>query len=599
MKFTVKTKIIIQCTIILLLLIGMATQSFIRIRAINKNLTIINDINITKQRYAINFRGAVHDRAIRLGDFILYTDINTKNTTVSEINELAVFYQESATALDKITAETDSSSDELQKLADIKKSEQETLPLIAEIIRLESDGLDTEAISVHLEKARPAFNLWLDRINAYIDLQESNNQIITDKTREQVQYFEFTLIIIGIVSISIAVLLSIVIVRSIRPLEQVANSLNDIAQGSGDLTAHLTVKTDDEIGTVARSFNTVISTLHTIMSTIKKSVQTLSVEGSQLLTNTKDVQTQVANIDTNIINIQAQIKNQAEKVSDVSLTMKNIDSNIQTLNSIINNQAQDITDCARDMKEMVSGINEVEQILEKNTEQFSRLTSASAIGYENISNIYQKVIEISDKSQGVSDANNIINSLASQTNLLAMNAAIEAAHAGDAGRGFAVVADEIRKLAENSSKQSKTISIALKDLIESISMMVETSQSAGESFENVMEAVSSVTEQQAKVHTVMVHQVDLNQKVSGAFSNINQINTTVLGKAEQITGNSKQILQKTIELDEITRDVNLAINTISDAAKEIQTTIQNMNRSTEITEQDIITVQNQVEQFTL
>ena len=98
----------------------MATQSFIRIRAINKNLTIINDINITKQRYAINFRGSVHDRAIRLGDFILYTDINTKNTTVSEINELAVFYQESATALDKITAETDSSSDELQKLADIK-----------------------------------------------------------------------------------------------------------------------------------------------------------------------------------------------------------------------------------------------------------------------------------------------------------------------------------------------------------------------------------------------------------------------------------------------------------------------------------------------
>ena len=130
-------------------------------------------------------------------------------------------------------------------------------------------------------------------------------------------------------------------------------------------------------------------------------------------------------------------------------------------------------------------------------------------------------------------------------------------------------------------------------------MMVETSQSAGESFENVMEAVSSVTEQQAKVHTVMVHQVDLNQKVSGAFSNINQMNTTVLGKAEQITGNSKQILQKTIELDEITRDVNLAINTISDAAKEIQTTVQNMNRSTEITEQDIITVQNQVEQFTL
>ena len=183
MNLSVKKKIIIQCTVIFILLLGIATQSIVRIRNINRNLTIINDINIVKQRYAINFRGSVHDRAIRLGDFVLYTDTEKRAVTRQEINDLNVFYQESAVALDKISLEVGSTPDEQQRLADIKKSESETLPLIQQVLDYEAQGLHDEAVAVLLDKARPAFNLWLDRINAYIDLEEEQNQIITDETR--------------------------------------------------------------------------------------------------------------------------------------------------------------------------------------------------------------------------------------------------------------------------------------------------------------------------------------------------------------------------------------------------------------------------------
>lgn len=600
MKMTVKNKTITQATSILVLLIAITTIGVYRIKQINRNLTTINDVNAVKQRYAINFRGSVHDRAIRVGDYVLYTDSASKNRTIQEINSLKDFYDESAKAMDEMFAQrTDITEEERAKLADIKKSEAETLPLIQKIIQLDSQGRWDEARSVVLQQARPAFNLWLDRINAFIDLEEAYNKVITDETRAHALNFQYLMMGASIIAVLIGILLAIWIITSVLPLGTVAESLNNIAHGEGDLTAHIAVHTNDEIGKVAANFNTFISTLHRIISTVKQSVITLADAGMELQTNMNAVESTVENINDNIMQVQSQITEQSQKVNDVSETMKDINTDIESLNAAITKQADMVNTSSNHIEQMVNGINDVVQILENNVEQFNTLSSASATGYEKVTSVYQKVIEISDKSHGVSDANTIINSIASQTNLLAMNAAIEAAHAGEAGQGFAVVADEIRKLAENSAKQSKSISAALKDLMQSINEVVNTALIAGNSFENVIQAVSVVTEEQAKIRKVMEEQSYNNQQVSRSFETIQNLNTDVIGGAERMATGSQNVLNKTSELVEITGVITSSMNNMTAATQNIHEAMKNMTGSAATTEAGITAVREQIDRFIL
>lgn len=600
MKMTVKTKLIIEVATIILLLIAITSIGTLRITQINDNLTLINDVNAVQQRYAINFRGSVHDRAIRMGDYILYTDQASKAQALAEIESLAADYQESAQALDAMFSErSDVTDEERARLADIKASEAETLPLLQQVLQLDAQGRWEDARRIVLEQARPAFNLWLDRINAFIDLEEAYNKTLTDETRTSARHFQHQMMAATVLAIIAGAVLAVWILKAIKPLSSVTESLNAIAQGEGDLTAHIAVHTNDEIGKVAANFNTFISTLHRIISTVKQSVMTLSNAGQELQTNMIAVESTVENINDTITQVRSQITGQSEKVTDVSETMQKINSDIQSLNGSISRQSDMVSTSSQHIEHMVNGINDVVRILENSAEQFNTLSSTSANGYEKVTSVYQKVIEISEKSHGVSDANTIINSIASQTNLLAMNAAIEAAHAGEAGQGFAVVADEIRKLAENSAKQSKSISAALKDLMKSINEVVDTALIAGESFEQVIQAVSHVTEEQTKIRTVMEEQSYNNQQVAQSFETMQKLNADVTQGAERMSQGSQNVLHKTAELVEITSMITASMDNMTSATHNIQDAMQNMTASAATTETGIATVREQIDSFIL
>lgn len=172
-RYGIQLKLVIGFAVAPVLMLILVFFGVQRVKSIDRSLTQINDINAVKQRYAINFRGSVHDRAISLRDVVLSRDANEVAKSLDEIKVLAGFYAESAKPLDEIFATQVVSDDEKTLLAGIKNIEEQTLPLIEKVIRLHREDNKAEAHRVLMEEAKPAFITWLARINKFIDYQEA------------------------------------------------------------------------------------------------------------------------------------------------------------------------------------------------------------------------------------------------------------------------------------------------------------------------------------------------------------------------------------------------------------------------------------------
>lgn len=601
MKMNIKTRITVIVGGGLLALLMINVIGVMRMREVNHKLTDMTMVNSVKQRYAINFRGSVHDRSIRVRDYILLTSAAERKSTLQEIKELEKFYLDSESLMnDAITdARMEVSDQEKVMLEDIRQSKVFLTPYINEIISLVDAGNLAGAHDIIVNIARPEFQKWLDKINVYIDYQEDNNQYITGYLLERSNSFQKLMILITILSAILGVLAFIWMVRSVRPLGTVVKALDEIAAGEGDLRVKLEVASKDEIGMVAEHFNVFIASLHKIISTVKKSVVSLSVTSRGLTSSMDRAQGALDKINGAITIVQDQMHTQSSAVSDVSNTIQDIGSKVSSLNHIIEEQTSSVNDSVSSVEQMLSNIQSVTDALSRSTAEFENLARVSEIGFQKIADVQAKVMDISGKSRSMSEANDVIDNIAAQTNLLAMNAAIEAAHAGEAGRGFAVVAGEIRKLAVNSSAQSKSISTALKELVTSITDVVDTSQTLSQAFGDVRNAISVLDNELRIVRDVMDHQSEGNRRVHNSFATIHRLNDEVRSSAAQMALGSQSILAKTADLVAITDEINDSMYKMTSSAEEIGDAVGNVVSLSKTTEQGVQTVKSQIGRFVL
>jgi methyl-accepting chemotaxis protein len=249
--------------------------------------------------------------------------------------------------------------------------------------------------------------------------------------------------------------------RSIAmPIGSVSDTLYDISEGEGDLTKRIvskSAKDGNEISNLARYFNLTIDKIRNLIIDIKNRTDSLSGTGEELSVNMAETASAIVQITANIKSIKTRIVIQSGSVEKTETSMERILDNISRLNDAVNEQEAGVSQSVADIHALIENTGEVTKILSDNMGSIKELSSASDIGRTSVQEVATDIQEISRESEGLLEINKVMKSIASQTDLLSMNAAIEAAHAGEAGKGFAVVADEIRKLAESSSKQSKTI----------------------------------------------------------------------------------------------------------------------------------------------
>ena len=422
--------------------------------------------------------------------------------------------------------------------------------------------------------------------------------VMMDTVMAPVYNMMFLSIIIGVVILVIVIIISIFLSGTIsKPLVKLADTLKDIAEGEGDLTHELKAGSKDEIGDVALYFNQTLKKIQNLVKNIKRESVTLSEIGNDLASDMNETAAAVNEINANVQSIKGRILNQSASVSETHATMDQVVININKLSGHVENQSNNISQASSAIEQMVANTRSVTDSLIKNAANVKTLRESSEVGRTGLQDVASDIQEIARESEGLLEINSVMQNIASQTNLLSMNAAIEAAHAGDVGKGFAVVADEIRKLAESSNEQSKTIGIVLKKIKSSIDKISSSTDNVLNKFEAIDSSVYIVAQQEENIRHAMEEQEIGSKQILQGIANVNGITQQVKSGSQEMLEGSKEVIRESEGLEKQTQEISSGINEMANGAEQINIAVHHINELSVKNRENIHLLQTEVSRF--
>lgn len=509
-NLSLKAQLSIGFGVLLVFIVLIAFTGYVKISFVEDTLTEISDVNAVKQRYAINFRGSVHDRAIALRDVVILSDAQEIESTLRLIQKLEEFYKDSAIKMDEIfknESMVDAKDKEILKR--IKGVEAKTMPLISEIINKKAQADREGANELLIHQARGAFVEWLNVINEFIDYQEDKNQKLSNISRKEIESYLSLTLWLSIIAFAVAMFTAFYITRLViaslggEPKEVVKVVLS-IANGN----LNTPIKTQYKESMLA-SMSQMQERLREIVAEVMNSAQELN-ERANAVTNSSEESKSSS---------YRQVKSSEDSVERIKQVMNTVNyiSSIAKQTEENSEYTTNLSDkCMEAMKTTVESIEQITQTVTTSSEHIRMLEK---------------------HSKEIGGSADLIKEITDQTNLLALNAAIEAARAGEAGRGFAVVSDEIRKLAERTG-------VATSEITRMIEVIQGETQTAVEAIQNAVPQVEKGMELANEASEILGQ---INSQASDSLSKAKEVTNATCEQVQDMENLSK-------ELDEISRD---------------------------------------------
>ncbi|MGI2116044.1 methyl-accepting chemotaxis protein [Shewanella frigidimarina] len=522
---------------LLVIMVGITLFGLLKISIADNNLTKLSEQTAVEQRQAINFRGSVHDRAISIRDAVL-----VKNTALSQqhqhdISRLNEFYQTAAQILKGMYANELHSDEELSLLQAIKDIEVTSLSATKTLLNMINSGRHEDATEHLLVVVSPLYSEWLKRINKLIDYQEAQIQLQVSAAREQTTSFQSVMLVVTAIALFIGCMVALTSVKRLKNIiggepEYAASVIQQIA--SGDLTVKLTVNSSQSI----------LSAVQDLTINLTDITQNSMLAANKLLAASKDLY-QTAKQNEHLINNQKlATDNGAAAITQMSSTVSEVASHTseaallsQTATNEFNAGQIEVTKTQTDIDALAVKVSEAAQIIDL----------------------------LSQDSKEIGSVLDVIQGIAEQTNLLALNAAIEAARAGEQGRGFAVVADEVRNLAQRTQESTRQIQAVIENMrassVKAVAVMnegqeqanssVQQAKNAGESLQAINISVIKISDMNIQIATAAEQQSVVAADINQNFIQITHSALLAQQEAGKITAASYQLeeLAKSLELN--------------------------------------------------
>lgn len=499
----ISTRLTLGFSTLLGLLILLTVVGIYQVNQIDRDLATINDVNGTKQRFAVDWRGSVHDRAIVLRDIVITEGSNNLPSLEGEIERLSDAYRSATTGMEQVTSEHAGTAQEQSIINSINEQAELTRGLTEQVIAARQSEEYANAQTLLLEQAGPAYTEWLNRINQFIDLQQQLNDATTATARDTASGFQMQMLGLTLFALLVGGLIAVFLSRQLlRELGAEPHEVKAFAEaiGRGELTSQGQLKKGDTRSIMASQV-AMANQLQTIVTQVRASAEAVASNSEQIAEGNND--------------LSSRTEQQASALAETASAMEELNSTVK-LNAENSEQA---------------------------SQEASSASSTAKQGGEAVNQVVATMNDLNKSSQEIAGIISTIDAIAFQTNILALNASVEAARAGEHGRGFAVVAEEVRRLAQRSADAAREINTLISSNLERVNHGNERAEEASKSTEQIVAAIERVTSIMQEISHASAEQSTGVQEVGRAVTEMDQVtqqNASLVHESATAANNLRQ-----------------------------------------------------------